>query len=128
MAYNHRAVGTLTHVDGLLDDPAWANGSSDTLLKIYDTIEQLSRESNDAEKRELPPKHADSERSSPCDTTNPVNPMWTVSAWPSPGGAWFVVHHRPTTYTIRTQSLDRLQDKIIRRFQPPDDASTRAAS
>jgi len=125
MACNHKAVGTLIHVDGLLDDPAWANGSSDTLSKIYDTIEQLSRESDDSDTRERAPEHVDSKPSSTRDATSTVNPIWTVSAWPSSGGPWFVVHHRPTAYTIRTQCLDRLQDKIIRRFQPPDNTSTR---
>jgi hypothetical protein len=117
MAYDHKAVGTLIHVDGLLQDPTWANGSSDTLTDIYDTIEHIARRNSDKETGTTGSHGLGSQASLSRD--NEAGPLWTVSAWPSSAGTWFVVHHRPTTYTIRTQSLERLQDKIIRRFQTP---------
>lgn len=120
MAYDHNAVGTLIHVDGLLEDPSWANGSSQTLTKIYDTIEHLSRHTSDKDNGKNNSHYLTQETVS---RENEAEPMWTVSAWPSSAGPWFVVHHRPTTYTIRTQCLERLQDMIIRRFQTPNDGS-----
>jgi hypothetical protein len=125
MAYDHKAVGTLIHVDGLLEDPAWANGSSETLRKIYDTIERLTTESPQAPGDTPSTPRQESPPSSPVDRADQAEdvdgPIWIVSAWPSPGGPWFVVHHRPTAYTVRTQSLDRLRGKIVRRFRSHGD-------
>jgi hypothetical protein len=112
MFEKHEAVGTLIHVDGLLEDPAWANGSESEIRELFDIIKDLDG-SLDAAPTTDAPASSSSSRQAP---TVP-DLRWTVSAWPSPTGPWFVVHHRPSTYTVRTQSLDRLEKKLLTRFQ-----------
>ena len=121
MENRHHAVGTLIHVDGLLGDAQWSGHSQQTLTKIYDTIERLSEEAADtnaqrAEAVEATRPRQDQNGSAPRSATGPD---WALSAWDAPAGPCYIAHHLPTRYTIRTQSLHRLKERIVEHFSEP---------
>ena len=96
MLDKHEAVGTLIFIDGKLDEPDFMNGRAEDVHAVFDLIAHL----DDA-----------------LDGTDDEKPDWMVSAWSSPDGIWYVVHHRGTGRTIRSRAPRDLCEALEAAFE-----------
>lgn len=96
MLNDHKAVGTLIFIDGKLDEPGFINGRAEDLYEVFDLIERLDVE---------------------VDGLDDERPDWTVSAWSSPEGVWYVVHHRKSGRTVRSRTPRDLAQTLASAFQ-----------
>jgi hypothetical protein len=96
MLDDHEAVGTLIFIDGKLTEPSFTNGRAADVHAVFDLIVHLNDE---------------------VDGLDDDRPDWTVSAWSSPDGIWYVVHHRGSGQTVRSRAPGDLCEALLHAFE-----------